>query len=144
MLVAPPRTAAVTRSTRVARRSSASSVMATRRRILGSSIRYRPVLAVPDGRRTFLVVVVRAEDFCVVEGLVVDFFAVGFAEVLLPALAAVDLLAVLAAGVGVAIASIRVFGFLGIVARTSRTASVCCSSVMRNSWCPSRLATKYR
>src|SRR6476469_7757689 len=41
MLVAPPRTAAATRSTSVARRSSASSVMATRRRIRGSSIRYR-------------------------------------------------------------------------------------------------------
>jgi hypothetical protein len=42
-----------------------------------------------------------------------------------------------------AIASIRgcVF-FAGFVARTCLTALVCCSSVIRNSWCPSRLATK--
>ena len=56
------------------------------------------------------------------------------------ALADADLLA----DDGVAIASMRVGGLLGIVARTSLTASVCCSSVMRNSWWPSRLATKYR
>ena len=42
-------------------------------------------------------------------------------------------------------ATIRGAGFfLGVVARTSRIALVCSSSVIRNSWCPSRVATKYR
>src|SRR6202051_3757536 len=54
-LLAPPRTAAGTRSPSVARRSSASSVMATRRRIFGSSIsRYLLVLVVPLEARFFV------------------------------------------------------------------------------------------
>lgn len=115
------------------------------------------MLVVPEVR--FLVVVVR----------VVVFFVVDLAGVLLLAFVDVDLLTVFAgvlldvrdvaavreelfagtaarlldgAALGVAIANIRVFGFFGIAARTSRTASVCSSSVIRNSWCPSRLATK--
>jgi hypothetical protein len=45
-----------------------------------------------------------------------------------------------------AIASIRGAGFFftGVTARTCRMALVCCSSVIRNSWWPSGLATKYR
>ncbi|HEY2037281.1 MAG TPA: hypothetical protein VGG96_09725, partial [Steroidobacteraceae bacterium] len=44
-----------------------------------------------------------------------------------------------------AIASIRGAGLrVGAVARTCLTAVVCSSSVVRNSWCPSGLATKYR
>ncbi len=44
-----------------------------------------------------------------------------------------------------AIASIRGTGFFaGIVARICLMAVVCSSSVIRNSWCPSLLATKYR
>ena len=102
--------------------------------------------------------------------VVVVFLVVDFAGVLLPVLVDVDLLTVLAgvlvvvrgvvllvvrddvlAGVaaplladvdGVAIASIRGAGFFGIVALTALTASVCCSKFMRNSWCPSRVATK--
>lgn len=42
-------------------------------------------------------------------------------------------------------ASIRGAGFfLGLVARTCLIALVCSSSVIRNSWWPSRVATKYR
>src|SRR2546423_3544186 len=119
--------------------------MATRRRILGSSIYYRLLLAVPDGRRSFLVVVVlRAAGIFAVDLCVDDFFVVDFTGVLLLAFVDAGLVTLLAEGAGAAIASMRVAGFLGIVARTSRTASVCCSSVMRNSWWPSRLATKYR
>jgi hypothetical protein len=47
-------------------------------------------------------------------------------------------------GAGSAIASIRGGVRLGIAARTWRTALACCSSVVRNSWCPSVVATKYR
>jgi hypothetical protein len=44
-----------------------------------------------------------------------------------------------------AIASIRGIGFLaGIVARICLMAVVCSLSVMRNSWWPSLVATKYR
>jgi hypothetical protein len=44
-----------------------------------------------------------------------------------------------------AIANIRGAGFLaGIVARICLMAVVCSSSVIRNSWWPSLLATKYR
>ena len=52
--------------------------------------------------------------------------------------------ALLATGfVGVAIASMRGLAFTGgMLARTCRTAVVCCSSVFRNSWWPSLLATK--
>jgi hypothetical protein len=113
---------------------------------------YRLVLVVPEVLR-FLVVVVRLGVF----------FVADFTGVLpLLALTDVDLLAVLGAAlvvvrgalleaVGrlavddlvVAIASMRGAGFLaGIVARTCLTALVCCLSVMRNSWCPSRVATK--
>jgi hypothetical protein len=91
--------------------------------------------------------------------LVLVFLVVDFAGVLVPVFVELDLLTVLAGVVvvrdvlpavrgalfaladadlpaadGVAIASIRTGGFFGIVARTSLTASVCCSSVMRNSW----------
>src|SRR3954471_6178401 len=150
-LVAPPRTAAATRSTRSRRRSSASSVIATRRRIEGSSIsRYRLVLDVLVGVRFFEVVLF---DF-----LVVVFAPVVFAPaVLAPAVFALFMLVfgvvllaaltgVFALRVGVpAIASIRGAGFLaGAAARTCRTALVCSSRVVRNSWCPSGLATKYR
>ena len=46
---------------------------------------------------------------------------------------------------GDAIASMRGAGFLaGIAARTCLTAFVCSSSVIRNSWWPSAVATKYR
>jgi len=102
--------------------------------------------------------------------VVLVFFVVDFAGVLLLVFAELDLPAVLAGALlvvrddllvargavlapadadlladdGVAIASMRVGGLLGIVARTSLTASVCCSRVMRNSWWPSRVATKYR
>ena len=107
---------------------------------------YRLLLAVPDGRRSFLVVVVlRVAGVFAVDLCVDDFFVVvDFTGVLLLAFVDAGLVTVLAEGAGAAIASMRVAGFLGIVARTSRTASVCCSSVMRNSWWPSRLATKYR
>ena len=103
---------------------------------------YRPELAAPDV--CFLVVLVFLVDL---EGVL----ALAFTDVdLLPVLGGVllavrdDLLGVRGAtlaladadlleAAGVAIASIRVGGFLGCVARTSLTASVCCSSVMRNS-----------
>lgn len=108
---------------------------------------------------------------CFLVAVVVDFFVVVLAGVLLAGLvvdlAAVvlvvrldavlevvlDLLAVLGAALlvsvrdeavagSVAIASSRGADFFGIAARTSRTALVCCSSVIRNSWCPSDEATK--
>ena len=98
------------------------------------------------------------------DALLVDFFAVDFAVV--PLDLEVDLLTVLAgvllvAGEGVlvdrlaalrpdvlfeAIASMRGAGFFfaGVTARTCLIALVCSSSVIRNSWWPSGLATKYR
>src|ERR1700692_100445 len=73
-LVAPPRTAAATRSTSVARRSSASSVMATRRRIFGSSIsRYLLVLVVLLEARFFVLDVWLVDFFGVDLDLTVDF-----------------------------------------------------------------------
>jgi hypothetical protein len=60
--------------------------------------------------------------------------------------ALLDPVAVLRPAGEVAIASIRGAGcfFFGIVARTCLMAVVCSSRVILNSWCPSRLATKYR
>ena len=107
-------------------------------------------------------------DFFAVDFVAVDLL--DFAAVLLPALAAdlvvdVDRLTVFAGvllavreGVlageiaefrvavpGDAIASMRGGDFFaGIDARTCLMAVVCCSSVIRNSWWPSGVATKYR
>jgi riboflavin transporter FmnP len=94
-----------------------------------------------------VVVVLLGERFFVLEERLVDFFDVDFAAV--PAVFETVLLTVFAGVLLVlfvdAIANIRGAGFLaGLVARTSRIALVCSSSVIRNSWWPSLLATKYR
>jgi hypothetical protein len=109
-----------------------------------------------------LVVLLEAR-FLVFDVWVVDFFATGFEVV--PLALEVDLLTVLTGvllverdGVLVdrpaaltlfapleAVASIRGAGFFaGIAARICLMALVCSSSVIRNSWWPSLLATKYR
>jgi hypothetical protein len=95
----------------------------------------------------FFVLDVWLVDFFGVDlaGLEIDLLAV-FTAVLLGAREEilVGRLASLRPGVE-AMASSRGAGFLaGIVARICLMAVVCSSSVMRNSWWPSLLATKYR
>ena len=99
-------------------------------------------LPVSDLLGIFVVdLVVRAGVFAAVFDVVVAFDAVvvfgaatNFLE--LPALVRVDL---------VGAAATRAAGRLaGIAARTCLIALVCSSSVILNSWCPSRLATKYK
>jgi len=121
--------------------------MATRRRIFGSSI----------SRYLLVTVVLLEARFFVLDVWLVDFFGVDLADLEIDLLAVftavllgareeilVGRLASLRPGVE-AMASIRGAGFLtGIVARICLMAVVCSSSVIRNSWWPSLLATKYR
>jgi hypothetical protein len=115
-------------------------------------------------RYRLAVVVLLEARFLVLDVWLVDFFEVGFAVV--PLDLEVDLSTVLAGVLLVeregvladrlaalrpnapveAIASIRGAGFFfaGVAARTCLIALVCSSSVIRNSWWPSGLATKYR
>jgi hypothetical protein len=142
--------------------------MATRRRIFGSSI-YLYLCVVCAAARRFFVVSVRMVVFfgAVLTGVFLAVLAVvllaGFAVALLVVLAVVLLavaftgafVAAFAAGLVVDLAVLRadrlfaadasINGVVlraGALARTCLIAFVCSWSVIRNSWCPSRLATK--